>query len=203
VMIALLLISTAGAAERGEGEVRLGRFLSGLKTMEATLVQTLLNPKKEVIDESEGQFWLSRPGLFRLRYHTPYEQIYVADGAKIWFYDRELEQITVKEQEGALGSTPALLLSGEESLDHSFRVEELGLHSGMQWLNLYPKAADASFDYIRLALEGDELRAIEMVDGFGQTTRLYFDQIHRNPPLEASLFTFVPPPGVDVIGEAE
>ena len=145
--------------------------------------------------------WLSRPGKFRLQYTNPYEQLYVADGHKMWMYDRDLEQVTVKEQSDALGSTPALLLSSSEPLKNNFTITELGAHEGFQWLELKPKAADSNFDYVRLALEGDVLRAMEMVDGFGQTTRLFFETVERNPRLSADKFHFQPPPGVDVIGE--
>ena len=125
----------------------------------------------------------------------------MADGKKLWFYDKDLEQVTVKEQGDALGSTPALLLSGTKPISETFKVEELGKHEGFHWLNLYPKSPDATFDYIRIAMEGDTLRAMEMVDNFGQTSRLYFDTITRNPKISAKEFKFTPPKGVDVIGE--
>ncbi|MBF0219481.1 MAG: outer membrane lipoprotein chaperone LolA [Gammaproteobacteria bacterium] len=203
LVITLFTIGTtlSNLALAGDAETRLLRFLEGLHQMEARLVQTIHSPQKETLEESEGIFWLSRPGRFRLSYTNPYKQLYVADGQRIWMYDKDLAQITVKPQQGALGSTPALLLSGDINIQENFSMEELGLHEGFHWLNLYPKEPDASFDYIRLALEENELRAIEMVDGFGQVTRLFFDQIQRNPTLADSLFKFTPPAGVDVIGE--
>jgi len=202
LFIAVLLVPVfAHAAASGEGQARLDRFLSGLDTMESQFVQTLINPRGELIEESRGMLWLSRPGKFRLHYTNPYEQLYVADGIKLWMYDRDLEQVTVKEQSDALGSTPALLLSSSEPLTNNFSFTELGAHEGFQWLELKPKAADSNFDYVRLALEGDVLRAMEMVDGFGQTTRLFFETVKRNPALSADKFRFQPPPGVDVIGE--
>jgi outer membrane lipoprotein carrier protein len=198
---ALLLMGLAGAAQAGEGEAKLDRFLDGLKTMEAGFIQTLLDPRGELIEESRGSLRLSRPSRFRLQYTNPYEQLYVADGKKIWMYDRDLEQVTVKPQSNALGSTPAMLLSTTEPLKNSFSITELGAHEGFQWLELKPLAGDSNFDFVRLALEGDVLRAMEMVDGFGQTTRLYFETVERNPMLAKETFRFEPPPGVDVIGE--
>ncbi len=198
---AVLLAPLFAHAAVGEGQAHLERFLSQLVTMEAQFVQTLINPRGEMIEESRGTLWLSRPGKFRLHYTNPYEQLYVADGNKIWMYDRDLEQVTVKPQSDALGSTPALLLSTSEPLEKNFTFIELGAHEGFQWLELKPKAADSNFDYVRLALEGDVLRAMEMVDGFGQTTRLFFETVVRNPKLSADKFRFQPPPGVDVIGE--
>ena len=201
VFAAVLLMPLFAYAAPGEGQARLERFLSSLDTMEAQFVQTLINPRGEMVEESRGTLWLSRPGKFRLHYTNPYEQLYVADGDKMWMYDRDLEQVTVKEQSDALGSTPALLLSSSEPLENNFTFTELGAHEGFQWLELEPRAADSNFDYVRLALEGDVLRAMEMVDGFGQTTRLFFETVERNPALAADTFLFQPPPGVDVIGE--
>ena len=199
--VILLAPMAIQAAAMGEGQARLERFLSQLSTMEAQFVQTLINPRGELIEESRGMLWLSRPGKFRLHYTNPYEQLYVADGKKMWMYDRDLEQVTVKEQEDALGSTPALLLSSSEPLKNNFSITELGAHEGFQWLELNPKAADSNFDFVRLAIEGDVLRAMEMVDGFGQTTRLFFETIVRNKKIADDKFSFQPPPGVDVIGE--
>lgn len=197
--LSLFLISTIAMA--GEGHDRLKKFLDNLTNMEASFVQTLKSPEKDELERSEGKIWLTRPNQFRLTYQAPYEQIIVADGVKVWLYDKDLEQVTVKPQGDSIGSSPASLLAGARPFTEEFRVEELGLHEGFEWLNLYPKAPDASFDYIRVAMEGDLLRAIEMVDGFGQQTRLYFDQIVLNEGINKSRYKFAPPAGVDVIGE--
>lgn len=197
--LSLFLISTIAMA--GEGHDRLKKFLDNLTNMEASFVQTLKSPEKDELERSEGKIWLTRPNQFRLTYHAPYEQIIVADGVKVWLYDKDLEQVTVKPQGDSIGSSPASLLAGARPFTEEFRVEELGLHEGFEWLNLYPKAPDASFDYIRVAMEGELLRAIEMVDGFGQQTRLYFDQIVLNEGINKSRYKFAPPAGVDVIGE--
>jgi outer membrane lipoprotein carrier protein len=190
------------AADAGLGQQRLESFLKELTTIKAAFVQTLNNAGGELIERSEGIMAVERPGKFRLEYQNPYEQLYVADGKNIWMYDRDLEQVTVKPQSEALGSTPALLLSTVEPLDTNFELRELGEHEGFVWLELNPKDADSNFDFVKLAMEGETLRAMEMVDGFGQTTRLYFDPMTRNPKLDVDVFRFVPPPGVDVIGEA-
>lgn len=199
----LFFLVLTGTAQAGEGQQRLDRFLQDLVTMRADFIQTLTSARGELMEESRGTLWLSRPGKFRLHYRNPYEQLYVADGRNIWMYDRDLEQVTVKPQDDALGSTPALLLSSEIPLEENFTIEEEGLHEGFQWLLLKPIAADSNFDYVRLALEGDVLRAMEMVDGFGQTTRLYLETVVRNPEVDAEQFSFEAPPGVDVIGEAQ
>lgn len=199
----LSLLLLGGVAHAGEGQQRLDRFLAGLETMQAHFIQTLTNARGEMLEESRGTLLISRPDKFRLHYSNPYEQLYVADGRNIWMYDRDLEQVTVKPQDDALGSTPALFLSSDAPLDENFVIEEEGSHEGFQWLLLKPRAADSNFDYVRLAMEGDVLRAMEMVDGFGQTTRLFFERVERNSSIEVGKFVFQPPPGVDVIGEEQ
>ncbi len=195
-------LGAAGPAWAVNGAARLDAFLSGLDSMRARFVQSLVDAEGRMLEESEGVLLLNRPGRFRLSYEKPYEQLYIADGERVWMYDRDLEQVTVRLQEQALGSTPALLLSGSEPLEKNFTIEELGTHEGYQWLRLKPRTRDSEFEYFRLAMEGDVLRAMEMVDGFGQTTRIYFYTVERNVPVRADAFKFTPPPGVDVVGDA-
>jgi len=197
----LLSLFLALAVQAGDGKARLDAFFKGLKTMRAEFVQTLVDAEQRVKEESEGVLLLSRPGRFRLDYAKPYRQIYVADGTRVWMYDKDLEQVTVRPQAEALGSTPAMLLSGSEPLERNFTLTELGDHEGFTWIDLKPREKDATFAYIRLALEGEVIRAMEMVDNFGQMTRLFFHTVTRNPQVEAGMFRFTPPPGVDVVGE--
>lgn len=203
VLLCVSLLFAASAQAAGEGKVRLDRFFKDLKTMRADFVQTLVDNEQRVKDQSEGVMLVSRPGRFRLTYTKPYSQLYVADGKRVWMYDKDLEQVTVRPQADALGSTPGLLLSSDEPLEKNFRVEELGKHEGFFWVELKPRQKDASFSYIRLALEGEVIRAMEMVDSFGQMTRLYFHDVKRNPKVEAKDFQFTPPAGVDVVGEQD
>ncbi len=201
-LFVLSLLCFSSLLHAGEGQQRLERFLHQLTTIKAGFVQTLNNADGELIEKSEGIMAVERPGMFRLEYQNPYEQLYVADGRNIWFYDRDLEQVTVKPQSEALGSTPALLLSTTDPLETNFEIREVGLkEGGLYWLELNPKDPDSNFEFVRLAMKGDLLHAMEMVDGFGQTTRLLFDPMVRNPQLSADIFQFTPPPGVDVIGE--
>ncbi len=201
LLLSLSLLTATAVAHAGEGKARLESFLSGLDTMRAEFVQTLMEADGHVLEESRGELLIKRPGRFRLEYLKPYRQTYVADGERIWVYDRDLEQITVRKQGEALGSTPAMLLSGTRPLDESFNIRELGNHEGFTWLELRPKKGDATFESVRLALEPNVLRAMEMVDGLGQVTRLYFETVETNPIIKPAAFNFEPPEGVDVVGE--
>jgi outer membrane lipoprotein carrier protein len=197
----LLACSTLLSVHAAEGQQRLEGFLDGMTTMEADFIQTLHDARGELVEQSAGQLWLARPGRFRLHYTNPYDQLYVADGERVWMYDRDLEQVTVRAQSEALSGAPALLMTASEPLEENFVIKELGKHEGFHWLELIPRDRDSNFDFVRLAIEEKTLRAMEMVDGFGQTTRLLFDRVERNPGLRADAFRFTPPPGVDVIGD--
>lgn len=199
VLLSLLLLGSFAYA--AEGMQRLNTFLTDLHTMEAPFIQTLHDARGELVEQSSGHLWLSRPGRFRLHYLNPYDQLYVADGERVWMYDRDLEQVTVRAQTEALSGAPALLMTTDKPLHENFYIEELGKHEGFHWLELKPRERDSNFDFVRLAIEETTLRAMEMVDGFGQTTRLLFDEVARNQGLREEAFRFVPPPGVDVIGE--
>jgi chaperone LolA len=145
---------------------------------------------------------MQRPGKFRWDYLSPYEQVIVADGKKLWVYDKDLEQVTVNQLDAAIGNTPALLLSGDESLELSFRIVELDKKTaGLDWVELFPKEAQSSFTSMRLAFSAHHLEYMELIDSFGQTTQIKFSNTKNNPDINANLFNFTPPKGVDVIGE--
>ena len=125
----------------------------------------------------------------------------VGDGEKVWIYDQDLRQVTVKKVDAAIGSTPAALLVGGKTLEKNFTLREIGARDGLEWLEAIPKTADSGFEKIQIGFSGNDVKAMELFDNFGQMTSLYFNNIDRNPQLAASLFSFKPPAGVDVLGD--
>lgn len=174
-------------------------FFTQVKSLSADFEQTLTDARGKVLQESKGKFLLQRPGRFRWDYQTPYEQLIVANGQKIWIYDPDLEQVTVKAQATALGSAPAELLSSGESLAANFNVTELGSEDGLDWFELKPKDAETGFELIRLSFRGKDLQMMKLSDSLGQFTLLRFSNIEYAPKISADQFTFIPPPGVDVV----
>ncbi len=196
------LLSLSGtAALAGAGE-RLDAYLSGLDTVAARFEQRLFDEGRNLLEQARGTVLIERPGRFRFDYADP-PQLIVGDGARVWIYDPELAQVTVHDVDVALGSTPAVLLTSERPVAEDFRVEELDAGASVAAFVLEPRAGDASFARIRLAFAGGELRRMELVDQFGQTTMLTFHDIRRRPELPADAFTFVPPAGVDVVDGGE
>ena len=172
---------------------------SGLDSFSAEFTQKLFDADQVLQEETSGVLRVQRPNRFNLEYLQPYYQLYVADGKDLYFYDKDLEQVTVKAQEGMLENTPAMLLSNPGKLDQLYHVKPQGEEAGLFWYELTPKQDGGSFERINLAFKQNELRIMELQDSFKQTTRLMFKGVQRNPDLNPKLFRFTPPKGVDVI----
>lgn len=199
-LLALLLWLVPAAA--AQVPPRLQRFLDEVQTLRADFRQTVLDEQGERLQSSSGTMYLQRPDRFRWEYREPYPQLIVADGRRVWIYDRDLEQVTVRSLGEAVGSSPAQLLSSGRPLQESFRIEDQGEREGLAWIALEPRDADATFSRVRLGFDGGHLTAMELRDNFGQLTRVRFSAVETNLTLDPGLFEFTPPPGVDVIGDA-
>lgn len=195
----LLMLSNAVYAE--EPMAQLKTFLTVAKSFSADFRQVVLNEVGNPVQTSYGVFYLQRPGKFRWNYTKPYQQEIISTNNKVWFYDTDLEQVTIKKLDSSVGSTPALLLSGQVSLEDNFNMEQQGTEGNMQWIKLVPKKQETSFKYVTIGLEKGQLAGMELMDSFGQLTRIYFSNILINPPIKSTLFEFTPPKGVDVFSE--
>lgn len=200
LIFAAVLLLAAQAASAGAID-KLQRFLESTKTVRADFAQIVVAKNGRKPQQSTGVMMFSRPGKFRWQVEKPYSQLLVGDGEKVWIYDPDLRQVTTKKVGAALGGTPAALLAGDNAFEKNFSLHELGEREGMAWLEAVPKAQDSGFEKIRLGFAGNDLKAMELFDNFGQTTSLLFSRLERNPALAPSLFRFVPPAGADVIGE--
>jgi outer membrane lipoprotein carrier protein len=200
VFVAAWLLAPVATA--GPATDRLANFFKSVDTLRAGFEQTVLDANQKETQRAQGTFVMQRPNKFRWDYRQPYEQLIVADGTKLWIFDKDLEQVTVKKLDEALGNTPALLLSGSRSLESSFKVVEKGATAdGLSWVELIPTEGDSAFTTLRLAFGARNLEAMELVDSFGQTTRLRFSNVESNARVRADEFEFTPPDGVDVVGD--
>ncbi len=202
-LLALLLLGLLTLpVQAGVATDRLNAFFAAKDGLRATFVQTVQAPAFDQPEVSRGTLLLLRPNRFRWDYQEPYKQQIVADGQRLWLYDEELEQVVVKPLDAALGDTPAMLLSGSGSVEERFTLEELPERgNGLVWVQLTPKQEDTGFEAVRLGFDAHDLRRMELVDGFGQVTRMQFSDVARDTKISPAAFRFVPPPGVDVIGE--
>ena len=182
------------------GEVYLEKFLSKTQTLEANFQQTLRTHKGEILQQTEGKFYLNRPGKFRWDYKTPYEQIIVSDGERIWIYDVDLEQVTVQKQSAGLPSSPMALLQDSAKLYQSFTVSPLDEHDGVYRLKLESKTRESDFTEIVVGVDAKGLRFMQLHDQFEQVTDIVFSEITTNTDIAKEIFEFIPPEGVDVFG---
>jgi outer membrane lipoprotein carrier protein len=189
------LLAEAGAIDQ------LHQFLQSTRTLKAEFAQTVIARNGRKPQLSSGVVAISRPGKLRWEILKPYPQLVVGDGEKIWIYDQELQQVTVRKAGQAIGGSPATLLSGNNDLEKNFNLKEAGDAEGLNWVEATPKSGDSGFEKVRLGFAGSDLKAMELQDSFGQTTVIRFSKLERNPALPASSFKFTPPAGVDVVGE--
>lgn len=203
LVIAALLaaVAQALAAVSPSGLDSLRRFFSKVHSYTAVFNQVVLDEALNVIQESSGTLWIERPDKFRWNYDIPYKQQIIGDGARIWVYDEALQQATVRPLTGGLGDTPAVLLAGKGRLEDRFKLEKLGVQGEMNWVQLDPRRKDGGFETIRIGFEQGHIRVLEMIDGFGQTTRVTLRNGKENTRIATEMFTFTPPAGVDVVGE--
>jgi outer membrane lipoprotein carrier protein len=193
-------IAFSSEKQLSTGERYLEDFLAKTQTLEASFQQTLRTHDGEVLQETEGKFYLNRPGKFRWDYKLPYEQIIVSDGERIWIYDVDLQQVTVQKQRADLPSSPMALLQDSSKLYESFNVHSLDNHEGVYRLKLESKTSDSDFAEIVVGLDKDGLRFMQLHDQFEQVTDIVFSDITTNPVLNNKIFEFIPPEGVDVFG---
>jgi outer membrane lipoprotein carrier protein len=197
----LLVASLLSGASEASSIADLKALLRNTKTAHAQFAQVVLDKDLKLLQQATGSMAFARPGRFRWEYDKPYEQIIVGDGVRLWIYDKDLNQVTVRKLEGALGASPAALLAGSNEIDQGYTLSAVGNEQGLDWLEAVPKAQDTVFERIRLGFSKTGLEAMELRDQFGQVTVIKFSVMKRNTELPSEWFRFTPPEGADVIRE--
>ncbi len=194
----LLLPASAHAAATD----KLKTFIAATRSAQSNFTQEVLDRNGKRIQFASGTMQFVRPGKFRWAYQKPYEQLIVGDGKQFWMYDVDLNQVTVKKLDAALGSSPAALLSGSNEIESGFTLKNIEARDGLEWLQATPKSAETTFEKILMAFNAKSVLAVmELHDAFGHHTVLRFTELKNNPLLGTQLFKFVPPKGADVLGE--
>jgi len=197
---ALLALILASAADAASIE-RYKAFLNDTHSARAAFDQKVYDRNGKLVQESRGNFVFQRPGRFRWVYEKPADQVIVGDGERVWIYDRQLNQVTVRKLTAALGSTPAALLAGGTGIEKAFQLSDAGEKDGLEWLDAKPREREAGFEVVRMGFNSQGLQAMQLTDHFGQTTVLRFSKLERNPHVNPEQFRFQPPKGADVLGE--
>lgn len=192
-----VLASVLALPAHASAIAQLKAFVSETKTLSAGFTQVVSSKSKH--EEASGTLEISRPGKFRWSYNKPYEQLIVGDGKTLWIYDKDLAQVTRKNLDGALGSSPAALLAGNNAIERDYVLQEAGKQGEVEWLSASPKKADNTFNAIRMGFSNKMLVEMELTDSFGNNTHIRFSKQQKNPVLAASHFSFSAPKGVDVV----
>jgi outer membrane lipoprotein carrier protein len=205
ILLAAILVASAACActvpAHATGLSQLSAFLADTRTARGTFDQTVTNAQRRSSQSSGGTFAFARPGKFRWEYEKPFSQLIVGDGSRVWVYDKDLNQVTVRELDAALGATPAALLAGDNALERNFDLSEGPARESLEYVEAKPKSPDTQFKLIRIGFRDNLPRSMTLVDAFGQTTELRFTSIERNPTLSPAMFQFTPPKGADVLDD--
>jgi outer membrane lipoprotein carrier protein len=195
LIASLLLVSFAAHADAVD---TLKEFVRDVKSGRSTFTQTVTAPDGAKKRSSSGSFEFLRPNRFRFVYAKPLEQTIVSDGQKVWIYDSDLNQVSIRKFSAVLGATPAALLAGG-SLDKDFDVSNQPSEGGLEWVLALPKVKDGAFQSVRIGFKAKTLAVVEITDSFGQRSTLQFSQMQSNAVIAADAFKFTPPAGADVI----
>ena len=197
--IAGVFFMLMGAAAHGASIEMLKTLLQQTTSAKARFAQIVVDKNLKELQKVTGSMQFVRPGRFRWEYDKPYEQSIIGDGSKLWIYDKDLNQVTVRKLDKALGSSPAALLAGSNEIEKSYDLTNLGPQEGLDWLEAVPKSKDTSFERIRLGFGKNGLEAMELRDQFNQTTVIKFANVERNPKISPDVFKVTPPKGADII----
>ena len=192
------LIATPASAGSIE---KLHAFIEQTRSAKASFSQEVTDSSGSVQQQASGTVQFQRPGKFRWTYDKPYEQIIVGDGEKLWIYDKDLNQVTKRNLDKALGSSPAALLAGADDVDRHFSLNAVGVKKQLDWLEAKPYDEDSLFEKVRMGFRGNVLEIMELHDHFGQRTTIKLSNLQRNPQTSPDLYTFTVPKGADLVTE--
>ena len=200
VLSLIPLVALVGATPASANSVeQLRMYLSQTQSARGEFTQKVSGRNAASAKSSSGSFVFQRPGKFRWTYDKPFEQVIVADGEKLYLYDKDLNQVTVKKLGAALPASPASILFGSNDFERDFEVTDAGVRDGVSWVAATPRAKDSPFERIEIGLRDGQLAGMLLRDTFGQTSNLAFAKVERNPKVDPQLFRFTPPKGADVL----
>lgn len=202
-LLVILALVAVHASAADSARARMEAFSKDLKSVTATFAQSVTDANGHRGDESRGTLALQAPRQFRWETKDPYQQIIVADGQRVWVYEPDLQQVSVRSQSSEEAHSPLTVLTDLSQLDSQFTASESGERDGLVWLKLVSRAKEPEFEYAELGFGAHDLERMLFKDQLGNTTEIRFDDWKRNPKIDAGEFKFTPPKGVDVIGNMD
>ncbi len=201
ILFVLALVTSSHPVHAADARAALDAFARGLSTLEGRFEQRVTDANGNPVETSNGIIAVRAPRQFRWEYEAPFPQLIVADGDNVWIFDPDLDQVTVRAQALEEARSPLTVLTDLGQLDEDYRVSGLPDSEGLSWLRLEPKSSEAPFRHCDLGFDDGGFARMVLVDQLGQRNEIAFRDWRRNAALDAALFRFVPPAGVDVVGE--
>jgi len=213
-VFAISLFLLAGNAMAAGAMDSLRQFVTSTRGAEGEFRQIVSGNTGQPPQQASGKFSFARPGKFRWEYDLPYQQLLVADGKRLWSWDRDLRQVMVRPLGSTLGATPAGILFGHDEIDRDFILsevaagDEMGSDGKLAWVEARPRQTasnevigNTGFQFFRFGFDGKRLQRLMLRDNFGQTTMIEFSNLRLNPSFAPNHFHFEPPAGVDILGD--
>ncbi len=198
----ILLLSFINVSFAKSGQDSLQSHLQNYQYLSGQFTQIISSEHSNHTQSSGGEFWIKKPNQFRWHYSTPYIQKIISNGEKLWVYDEDLEQVTIKNASESIDSSPLAIILGSTSLEQLFNISQLADKADLQWLKLTPKTDSSGFEYINVGFNNGLLSRMVLQDNFGQTTRLLFTGVSVYTPIDSEKFEFIAPEGTDIFDEA-
>ena len=178
------------------------QYLNSLETMQANFTQIVYDNHGKAVQQSSGKIFLKRPGQFRWEVKNPIPQLIVANQSRLWIYDIDLEQVTVRLLKNT-ADVPALLLSKNVDLNRDYAIQELAPNKNLRWFQLTPKNQDSAFKSIKLGFLNGKIQQMKLQDHLGHTTAIQFSHLKINQGISSELFHLKIPSHADVIDETK
>lgn len=179
----------------------LDAMLASISTLKADVTQLIVESDGGILEESAIRMQLLKPDGFYWETISPFPELIVTNGKLLWNYQPDLEQVVIEDWDTSRSELAAQLLNGEtrnlaEEYSISKGEESSGEHA--EFL-LQPQASDSEYSEISISFIRNELDAIFLNNKNGEKTVWQFSNVQRNEPIEAEVFEFVPPEGIEVI----
>lgn len=203
LLVFFILITTSffSFAQDKQTESNFIKLLNATHSFQANFKQIVYDNHGKAIQQAQGKVYFERPDRFRWQTIQPIPQLIIANQQKLWIYDPDLEQVTIRSLKKANGEAPALLLShSNEKLTQNYHIKILSSKMNEQIFQLIPKQSD-NFSEIEMNFQHGLLNAMVLEDHLGHRTVIHFINPRANVSLSSSLFTFTPKARTDVIDE--
>lgn len=202
ILIRALFLSGVALSVQASPVAPLQNFVNQLNTFSADFTQT--QPEEELFksNESNGTFLLKRPGQLVWQYTKPEQQVITIDGANVWVYDADLDQVTVRAVSEIQNDLPLSWLLFNEPIEAKYTIIKGSNLRGIQWFNLAPKS-NTFFQSIDVGMKDGVLTEVHMYQTANNVTKVRFHNIKVNPAIPEQRFEFKAPKGVDMIGQPQ